>query len=321
MKAEGSVTPIDLSGTVVTAKIDYITIATPGKVALPLLDGKPKWAVSQHYRALTDHDASPADVEALIATFDNPEILELEVAVDFVPKHRLNEADDKATLNKLYDSLLNQLYPWAGEMMRDDVMGMFNPTTKSLRPLDLQRPDLRTQVVWGLRGFPAQVKLYIKGRDQNRELVWNEQLVRAEVRLSGEGLRAHGLNELSDLQGFEFRKRLSPYFRLLRGSRRRRLNQASEDSLTRILRGLKEKADANTWSEIGAPGFRQLRGVAPIVMKRDQRANERIGDALKRLERRYAEKAIFRRDAHTQEVADLESARVSPRWDPSPMTY
>lgn len=287
MSSECFVTPVDFTGFSVSAKIDFVTIVTDGQCDLPALDGTPRWSRREHYRRLSIHDATPGDVRLLTHALSNPEILELEVAVDTRPLVVNTQAAHAAELNRAYYALVTSLHPYDGLLMSRELMGVFNPYTRRLEPCDMRPPRQALQAIWGHRSHPAQVKLYVKGIDQGEALAWQEHLVRMEVRLSGDGLAAHGLRTLGDLLGFKYRKQLSPYFRTACGTRRRRLNIAHESDVIRVVRErLENKVDVETWRDIGAPGFRELDG---IVMKRHIPANQRIGQALGRLEKRCAE--------------------------------
>ncbi|NNU43573.1 hypothetical protein [Ramlibacter montanisoli] len=68
----GDAGPINLSDLTFRAKIDFVTVRTPGKVQLRKLLGKPRWARSEHYKKLTIHDAAPEDVRVLVQDLANP---------------------------------------------------------------------------------------------------------------------------------------------------------------------------------------------------------------------------------------------------------
>jgi len=286
MESDRLVTPIDFDDFEVGAKIDYVTIATPGQCRLPALDGTRKWSRKEHYRRLSIHDPSPGDVHILRNALCNPEILELEVAVDFRPKGMSSREEHSAKLKQVYRDLLAGLHPYGAILMSRDVMGVFNPFKGGLEPCDMRLPTTTYQAVWGHRTHPAQVKLYVKEIDQGQGLDWQRHVTRVEVRLSGEGLTAHGLNNLTDLFSFKFRKQLMPYFRTVYGCRRRRKGTAHEPAVMKVVRARRAVVDAETWSELGARGFRHDTGV---VMQRQIAANNRIGQALGRLELRHAE--------------------------------
>lgn len=284
MESDRIVTPVDPDDFEVGAKIDFVTVATPGRCCLPPLDGTCKWSRKEHYRRLSVHDPSPRDVHTLIDALGNPAILELEVAVDFRPRAVRNAEEHVSMLKRLYRELLAGLQPYGAPLLSREVMGVFNPVKRGLEPCDMRLPKTTHQAVWGHRTHPAQVKLYVKGIDQGRCLEWREQVVRVEVRLSGAGLAAHGLIELSNLFGFKFRRRLMPYFRTVYGCRRRQQRDANAPAVMKVVRARQEQIDAETWDELGARGFRHDEGV---VMKRQTAVNNRIGQALGRLALRH----------------------------------
>lgn len=280
--------PIDLSGLELSAKIDFVTVATTSKCELPALSGSIKWPRLFNNRRLTIHDPTPDDLRILVAHLRDPDILELEVAVDLRPSVRDSESDHTDKLHHIYYEVNARLLPWHGARISNTVMGVFNPfkgASGGLEPFDMRRPRKPWQAIYGHRDHPAQVKLYIKTLDQRESLPWQEHVVRTEVRLSGVALADHDLTRLSDLFGFRYRNRLSPYFRLVHDSRRRFRHAASEGGILKVVRRRLEEIDQDTWADVGAPGFRDN---AKVVMRRDIEANRRFGQALRRIEKLLA---------------------------------
>lgn len=312
MGSNRELTPLDFTNIILTAKIDYVTIATPGKIVLPQLIGTPRWSVTEHHKRLTIHDCAPSDLPKLIEALNDPPILELEIAVDAAPKHKTTRDAHQAALERLFDGYLDYLHPYDAPLMSTGFMGMFNPITKKPEPLDERRLDRRLQVIWGARSHPAQTKLYIKARDGNlgtgdsKALSWQQSCTRVEVRLSDAGLVEHGLNSLSDLQSFKVRQCLSPYLRIVRGSRRRDRQTASLPAPALLARKLLQKVNDEMWRDVGAPAFRLLQDPKMIVFLRDQAANARIGNALARLERQLTS-TKFRRDSKAESPQAIEA--------------
>lgn len=87
MFIEDDVSPpvFGLSKVLLNAKIDYITVHMRGRTQLPPLNGKPIWSRKHHGKRLSVHDATAADIDALVATFGNARLIELEVAIDIRP--------------------------------------------------------------------------------------------------------------------------------------------------------------------------------------------------------------------------------------------
>lgn len=233
-----------------SAKVDYITLNNPAgcRLQLPSLDGTVKWSRSHHYRRLTIHDPSPEDISRLVAFFgSDTSILEMEVAVDQKPVDPPN-------------------LPLLQHVMREFPGRRLCPTASSLKGISRKafRPSLnRTvglgkapclpddQMLIGSRTEVVQVKCYLKRTDQGQALQEHEAGVRVEVRLGLEELSRLGIPVLGCLSQFRFRKQLMPYFHHY------------------------------------TPIARASRRLAPTRRKRESAINDRIGQALGRLENSY----------------------------------
>lgn len=288
---EGAASAFDLSKLIFTAKIDFLTVHTPGKQGLPPLDGRPFWSRTENYRKLSVHDPSPADLVAIASTFDNPLLAELEVAVDIVP-HR---SVDSAARNLLIDALMVDLIAkgLTPAVVHGDLAfrfrGAFEGTRAQFRLLPFNRrlPSPQAQQLHGRRHDALQVKSYAKKVDQGRDLPSDAHVARVEVRISGDGLHLHNLVYTLDLAGFRYRKRLMPYFRHMKTVRRPRTLR-SQTSLLAILQAKQHEFLLQHWQRVGVgtvlPGGRHAD--ADVRLVRNTEVNDRIGQALLRLERR-----------------------------------
>jgi hypothetical protein len=232
------------------AKIDFITFPNHqrGRRPLPPLDGRIKWSRRKNYRRFSIHDPSPSDIAKLIHALgpDTP-ILEMEVSVDVAPARTPNVPLLEEVMVEMFGRRLCPSAPslatshrraWRERLERLVMLGDSPPL-----------PD--DQFLIGKRTDPVQVKCYLKQTDQGSRLADKDAVARVEVRLSGEELSAVGLPSLVCLDGFPFRKQLTPYFR----------------HCTPVQRGGK--------------------GRAPQKRSSDIAINDRIGQALHRLEQRH----------------------------------
>ena len=103
----------------------------------------------------------------------------------------------------------------------------------------------------GARQDRVQVKCYLKQRDQNQPLKDIEAAARLEVRLAQEELKLLGVPTLICIQQFSWRKSLMPYFRHC------------------------------------VPVSKDRSGDGAFERRCDTEINDRIGQALMRLERRF----------------------------------
>lgn len=284
------------------AKIDYITIHTPGRTKLPPMDGKAIWSRKHHGKRLTVHDTTAADIDALVATFGNARLIELEVAIDIrPPRGTPPEQCDAIVKAVMVDIFARGLEPSAGSSMVPGFRAFYRRLDKGylVRPFNLGLPRATDQLLHGGRNDAAQVKGYWKRRDQGAPLAPEKQSARIEVRLGSEGLFGHDLLNLTDLNGFRFRKKLMPYFWHVRGTAR--LKPASLKARTPLMAVLSAKSDeydqaAFNQAGVGAFGRDGKRSQSAARLLRNTPVNNRLGQALLRLERQFHKNKFVRAD-------------------------
>jgi hypothetical protein len=171
------------------------------------------------------------------------------------------------------------------------------PIGYKLQPFNHRVPGADEQHLHGSRHDSVQVKVYYKDRDNSQPLHWTNHVIRAEVRLASEGLQHHGLLQVSDLVDFRFRRHLSPYFRHVRGT-----NRAATRKRTAVAHALRlvterlEKEDDTHWERCGIGAFQRggKRHAPDVRFPRDIEMNERIGQALDRLQGQHRADGIVR---------------------------
>lgn len=279
-----------------TAKIDYLSVKGLAKRPLPDLDGKAKWPRSTPGK-LTVQDCSAADLHKLAELLPTAVIDEVEVSVDVRTARELpQDLQDQALRAFKSEYVAKRLKPTFNEGTNSGFRGAYDPDHKRLCPFNRRVPKGKEQLLYGHRNDGAQVKCYYKKTDNGRDLQRQERSVRVEVRLGQQGLDQHGVLHLTDLTVFKFRKQLMPYFTHVHGSRHRRVRQAKTKPLLAVLQGKQDQIDQAHWEKVGVGSFQRggKREAAALVLKRDIELNNRIGQALGRLERSFSVKKFVR---------------------------
>ncbi len=179
-----------------SAKIDYITIHTSGKIKLPHLDGKPKWPRPHHGNRLTVHDATAADISAMVATFGPARLIELEIAIDVRPGLSVPVDEREGMLRSIMVNIFARgLEPSGGLGMLTKFRAFYRRLDSGyqVQPFNLALPRATDQQLHGGRNDAVQVKGYLKTRDQGIALPPSQQVARVEVRMGSEGLLGHDL--------------------------------------------------------------------------------------------------------------------------------
>lgn len=287
---------LDLSGYRFTASIDYVTLKGLNKVALPPLNGKAKWPRSAPNK-LTVQEPSAADVRTLAGAFPSTFIDELEVCIDVRTAQRMSaEEQDKALKAFKAEFVAKRLKPSFVAGTNSGFRGAYDPFLKKTIPYNLRVPGAEQQLLNGHRKDAEQVKCYYKRTDHGKALPVEQHCIRIEIRLNMSGLNRHSLVRLPDLLAFKFRKALMPYFRHVYGSRRPTPRQANRTDLLCVLRARQDADDRPHWERVGVGAFLSggKRQKPNLIFIRDTALNNRIGQALGRLERSFAAKKFVR---------------------------
>lgn len=281
----------DLQGLRFTAKIDFVTVLTPHKLLLPELTGMAKWPKTGNGRRLTIHDPSPSDIQAILRECGPLRLAELEVCIDVRCAHRFTDNERTNRLNGvMVDLFARQLDPVGGDGI-GILRGGYRVGHRGVLPYNKKLPESSDQLLYGHRNDTAQVKAYFKRTDNRRALPTTQWSARVEVALRGMGLaHDHDLCDLSRLPGFPFRSELSKYFRHIGSVRRKELFSpaAIAKASTAVIKS--NQALQDTFRNIGIGCV--LRGGRfegiPIKKLPDAAINNRLGQALMRLEREHS---------------------------------
>lgn len=278
-----------------SSKIDYITLDGVCKPEPEGLVGRCVWPRQFQGRRMTIHDPCASDIVALYSSYPNACVAEAEIAVDVRPRRPTDESMNLDHLRLIKEDILaKRLMPMFAPGLNSGFRGGYKKHSQgfSLTPFNRRVPSLDEQLLYGRREDPAQVKVYHKVSDNKRPIHWRHHVIRVEVRLGATGLRHHGVEKVSDLVGFAFRKQLSPYFRLASSTTRACFRRRTPVApLMQLLNNYQHDEDQKHWSVNGIGPF--LRGgkreTSGAKFLRDQELNDRIGQALHRLQRQYSE--------------------------------
>lgn len=288
--------PLELTNFKFTAGIDYLTLTGLEKRELPPLSGKAKWPPSAPGR-LTVQEPSAADVWILADLFASAALYEVEICIDVRTAKRLTaEQQDELLQRFKADYVAKRLKPTFVDGTNSGFRGAYDSYVKKPLPYNHRVPAAHQQLLNGHRNDGAQVKCYYKTTDNRQALPLNKQCVRIEIRLGMGGLDHHGLVTLSDLLSFKLRAALMPYFTHVCGSRRPKVRKSSRAPLLGILNARQDATDRPHWERVGVGAFLPggKREKPRLIFKRDTALNNRIGQALGRLERSFAVEKFVR---------------------------
>jgi hypothetical protein len=275
----------ELTTLIFSAKIDFVTLITPGKLQLPDIAGTVRWSPKHNWTRFSIHDPSAADIRSVLQVAGQLRMSELEVSVDVSCAPDVPAAARDEQLREVMTNI------FARALSPDPrlITGGFRAAYDGFgpKPFNLVLPDADAQLLFGHKTDLAQVKAYYKKTDQRRRLESKDWVARVEVALRDEGLHRHRLVVLGDLLGFRYRKELSGYFRHVKDVTRRELRSSKLKPLHRVL---VEHSDSRLKAEFARVGVGTTKpggkfDAASIRATRDRAVNERIGQALLRLER------------------------------------
>ncbi|EKD96991.1 MAG: hypothetical protein ACD_23C01148G0001 [uncultured bacterium] len=285
---------IGLSDLKFSPKIDFVTLDGVARPAPSGLQGKCIWPRSYKGRRLTIHDPTPKDLAALQAAYPNASVAAVEVAVDVSPRAKMGEEERAAFLAFVKSEFCaKRLHPAFHQSLSSGFRGTYDPRPYgyALRPFNRRVPGPGEQHLHGTKYDALQFKVYFKIRDNSKALDWEMHVIRMEVKMQGAALLHHRLEHVGDLLGFAFRSELTPYFRHVRGTVR--ASARKRKPISPVLRVLTEKMqryDDDHWDQNGIGAF--LRGgkreTVGVRFLRDQALNDRIGQALHRLQRQFS---------------------------------
>lgn len=257
---------------------------------------------------VTIHDPSRSELERLVHEGEDPPLNGLELAVDF-------ELKDDVPMNARVQALEQCFLALATRFRPED----HSPTGVGYKaahvgrvgqPFHTRVPSSQETLVYGHKNTGLNFKLYLKRQDHGNELPLDQWRVRLEITMQRYGLNLVGLNRVSSLFGFGYRKALAKCFRVIDGvsvRNRTRWSVARKRACKgRAERGWK-RAGVNAFghgpmpldalpSTIAAAQWRERNGEfktidpAPHIFHPHLLASALIGQALRQLDRRMAQR-------------------------------
>jgi len=285
---------INLSDLVFSAKIDFVSVDGLHGPTPAGLKGTCKRPCSHKGRRLTIHDPAPGDLVILQAACPNACLSEIEVSVDVAPRAKMSEEDRARYLATVKTELFaKRLTPQISAELSSGFRGSYIPRAHgfNLHPFNHRIPGPGEQHLHGTKYDGVQVKVYLKVRDNKKSLHWGKHVVRVEVRLNLPGLVHHRLERVGQLLGFQYRKELTPYFRHVRGTARTSARKRNPGSpLLQLIQKRLQQTDDAHWRDYGVGPFLRggKRNLSPPRLLRHQELNDRIGQALHRLQQHFS---------------------------------
>jgi hypothetical protein len=277
------------------AHVDFVTVETPCRITLPRFDGKLKWPKAECSACFTLHDPSERDLVVLAREFGDLRIAEIEVFVDFKPRPSLRgTAGSKVIETIMVDVFASCLAPSRAAGVSERFRAYYRHIEEGrgkVHPFNFKLPLPTDQQLNGGRCDGVQVKAYYKRTDNHRRLDERQHVARLEVAFRGLGPANNDLATCKELLGFRFRKQLMPLFRHVRAASVRRPKRA-HPALNAVYDHV-DREHANRFARMGCGPFVVGGDVNPekVRLLRHTEVNNRIGQALLRLEQRIAEAA------------------------------
>lgn len=291
-----------------SAKIDYVTFSNEGvKIKMPPLTGTTEWVRPRgsSYWSLTIQDPTAADLRTIASAYGNPLVMGFELAVDMQPRAVLDAAAHAHLLETTFSAVAARFRPEDKALWDYGLRGAVS--RREQKPEGLERRFARSdeQVLYGHRGDFMQAKLYLKTLDQGEILTLADRRVRMEVSLRRMGCMEFGLANASDLFGYPYRAKFTTHFRIIDRPEVRKLRGLKAADIERrerrMMRGWhtagvgKFPVEEKPRVEIQIDAIKRIKAreraqlpSGQFKLKRDQRANAKVGGALLGLERRMS---------------------------------
>jgi hypothetical protein len=291
----------------VTAQIDYIRAAfLPNKVSLPIPEDRVKWNrdLQEHQWKLTIQDPTRLEIEAVIERLGDPHIDGLEVAVDFWPLHELRGPAAHDLLTDTFVALAGRFRPDPKLLHGAGLKCAYSAAHPKGKPFHDRLAVPGETLVYGHRNEGENAKLYLKTKDNNRQLPQEDHRVRLEVTLARFGAYERNLGRWSSVLKKNLRATFGPIFCIVdRPEVRRpsRTSPAARLALEKRMQSVWDRAgvggfdpgelpaDASVWAkEAAAYRVPDLIALNAHRLRRHRAANRAIGNALYNLDRRLS---------------------------------
>lgn len=293
-----------------TAKFDYIKVLCLKQGRFPKLTGTHKWNRQPHGQdgyTLTVQDPLQSDIQKLIEHLGDPMILSVQLTVDLKPKSTVAPTDLEPFLVETFYAVAGRFRPEDKALWSYGRRGGVDGAGKNPKQFHRRFPAPTEELVYGHRNMWMQSTAYLKRTNEGEDLGLNEQRMRMELTLNGEGVTTFGIVRLSNLNGFNYRSAFTKHFRIVGQPRLRAARGRDDAEIVRL-----ERRMWRAWQTAGVGKFgishefppdtiisnikqikvrdRQQLPLSDYILKRDQRATKEIGNAFTQLQRRMAPK-------------------------------
>lgn len=284
---------------------DYIKVMLPSQVKIPTFSGTACWTrePSRDYYNLTIQNPVFNDIRLLMDGLPNPALASFELRVDLKPKVNVSESEIEALMIHTFNSLARGFRPEDAAFSQYGYRGGVEKEGDPLLPFHRRIPSYTEELIYGWRGDFLQSKMYYKRTDEGRVLSRRDQSVRMELTMRSQGLCEFGIAHVSNLIGYPYRLAFTKHFRVISGVRvraargRSELEQIGLDKKIQLrfakhgVGGFAVNPERRPWTSERAFKMIKARSAQQIpsdvfVLTRDKSCNDKIGSALKQLERR-----------------------------------
>lgn len=284
---------------------DYIKLMLPSQVQEPTMSGTACWTrePNRDYYNLTIQNPVFNDIRLLRDGLLNPALASFELRVDLKPKVGVPELEVEALMIHTFNAIARGFRPEDAAFSQYGYRGGVEKKDDPLLPFHRRTPRYTEELIYGWRGDFLQSKMYYKRIDEGRVLSLRDQSVRMELTMRSQGLREFGIARVGDLIKYPYRLALTKHFRVISGVRVRAARGRSELDRVRLdkkiqhrfakhgVGGFAVNPERRPWTSERAFKMIRARSAQQIpfdafVLTRDQNFNDKVGSALKQLERR-----------------------------------
>lgn len=257
---------------------------------------------------VTLQDPARHEIERLIQDGEDPGLCGLEVFVDFVPLGTVDPIARVDLLEQCFRALVTRFRPEDHSLTGVGYKAAHRgPKGK---PFHNRIPDPSEEAVFGHRSSGLNFKLYLKKTDQGKELPIESWRVRLEATVDQYGLYLIGINKTSSLLGFGYRRAFAKCFKIIDRATVRQRSRWSPATVIEVTKWLERGWRAAGINAVGhgpmpvdalkqtiaSAEWRSVNGrfktIDPklLVLHAHRAANSRIGEALRQLDRRLAQR-------------------------------
>lgn len=292
------------------AQFDYIKVWHEKEVRLPALTGTYHWippARGHNGPTLTVQDPLLQDIQLLIGLLGDPYPSGFQLAVDLSPNATVPISARENLLLDTFDAVAGRFRPEDEALWGYGTRGGVKAKGQRPKPFHRRFPLPDEELVYGNRYGWMQSTVYLKRTNEGEILDPQSHCVRMELTFTRGAPGEVGITKLSQLCGMAYQKLFNKHFRIISHPRVRAVNTRSAKELGKLERKmwrgwatagvgkfaispeLPPDTMPHSRRRIAARGRQQLPN-SDYVLHRDNLATEKIGGALRQLQRRLTPK-------------------------------